>query len=85
MGSTVKYLYLRSRGVDPVDTAYNWKGLNDEEDINLSDYDDGSDDYSSISRVPGPESLETGHTADVSASVSPNTIIIVFLCATSIF
>ena len=71
--------------MDPVDTAYNWKGLNDEEDINLSDYDDGSDDYSSISRVPGPESLETGHTADVSALVSPNTIIIVFLCATSIF
>lgn len=66
-----------------MDTAYNWKGLDDEEDINLRDFADQSDDYSSISRVPGPESLETAHTADVSPTLSPNTIIIVFLCAAS--
>ena len=66
-----------------MDTAYNWEGLDDEEDINLRDFDDQSDDYRSISRVPGPESLETAHTADVSDTLSPSTIIIVFLCAAS--
>ena len=80
----MKCPYWRSRDVDSVDTAYNWAGLDDEEDINLRDFDDQSDDYSSISRVPGPESLETAHTADVSADLSPNTIIIFFLCAASI-
>ena len=73
--------YLRNRDVD---TSYSWKELDDEEDISLSDYADDRDEFSAISRVPGPESLETAHTADVSASLSPNTIIIVFLCATSI-
>ena len=68
-----------------MDTSFSWTELDDEEDINLSDYDDTeSADYGSISRVPGPESLETAHTADVSTSLSPNTIIIVFLCASSI-
>ena len=69
--------------MDSVDTAHDWQGLEDEEDINLRDFDDQSDDYRSISRVPGPESLETAHTADVSASLSPSTIIIIFLGAAS--
>ena len=67
-----------------LDTHFSWSELDDEEDISLGDYSDDTDDYSDISRVPGPESLETAYTADVSASLSPNTIIIVFLCATSI-
>ena len=70
---------FRSRGVDAV---YNWKEVTDEDDRDIELRDDGDlddDDYAIISRVPGPESLETANTADLATLSSLPTVITLLL------